>query len=227
MRFASFCLGADPCVCCGCSTVSGLCGACRQRLTVNHPCCDICAVPMSAGGICGICQRKPPPYTKVYAPFRYEYPADELISRFKHQADFAAGRVLLGLLVAHLQAADIPSPDILAPLPLHWRRQWRRGFNQTVWLAVRLARQLGCHCDIRILRRSRYVVPQQQLSRRQRQRNIRESFACRTDLTGRRVVLLDDVVTTGATVAEASRCLKKAGAEAVEIWCLARTPLIR
>lgn len=217
------------CLCCGFydSTGVGICCDCRRSLVRTDSTCAICALPLPVSGVCGQCQRQRPGYTKVVAPFIYQHPLDRLVGRFKYRGDFAAGNALLQIWLAYLSASQTPLPELLIPLPLHWRRQWGRGFNQTIWLAKRLARSLLFQYDSSALWRCRYGVAQQALSRQQRLRNMRGSFVCRRELTGLRVVLLDDVVTTGATIEAASRALVAAGAASVDIWCLARTPLLR
>lgn len=217
------------CLCCD-YPVAGeleLCRDCSNSLPVNSTCCRICALPMPQAGICPPCQRQAPSYNAINAPFLYTDPVAPLISAFKHRHDFAAGRVLTGLLADFLRGQAIPPGGLLVPLPLHWRRQWQRGFNQTVWMAKRLAKWFAVPCGTRVLTRVRHCRPQQELSRKARLREIRGSFACNRDLTGKNIILLDDVVTTGATVAEASRVLLAAGAERVDVWCLARAPLVR
>ncbi len=117
------------------------------------------------------------------------------------------------------------NPDLIVPVPLHWRRRFIRGFNQSQWLANYLGRQLNISVDNKLLMRIRNTPPQQQLRRKQRQKNLKGAFQVKRPVEGQHIALIDDVVTTGSTVSELSRLLKKAGASRVDIWCLARTPL--
>ncbi len=222
-------LRLSRCLCCGCCSAHGieLCDDCRRVFPANQVCCKICSIPLISDGLCGNCQRQPPAYDKIYAPFVYGYPIDRLIGDYKHCHSFAAGLALTHLLADMLGGADMTMPDLIVPVPLHWTRQWQRGFNQTIWMAKRLGRLLNCATDDRLLTRIKRGQPQQSLSREKRLKNIRGSFVCTADLAGTHVALLDDVVTTGATAQEASGCLKAAGAGRVDVWCLARTPLER
>lgn len=116
-------------------------------------------------------------------------------------------------------------PDLIVPVPLHWKRRFVRGFNQSQWLANYLGRQLNISVDNKLLTRIRNTPPQQQLRRKQRQKNLKGAFQVNDSLNGQHIALIDDVVTTGSTASELARLLKKTGASRVDVWCLARTPL--
>lgn len=204
--------------------------------------------------LCGECIAHPPAFDQCIAPLRYEFPISTLINRFKHQGHFCNSRVLADLLLDRLSNSDstqsktigldlekqnLPEenlsglnllnknkpPDLIVPVPLHWRRRFIRGFNQSQWLANYLGRQLNISIDNKLLSRTRNTPPQQQLRRKQRQKNLKGAFQVNHILKGQHITLIDDVVTTGSTASELSRLLKKAGASRVDIWCLARTPL--
>jgi ComF family protein len=167
------------------------------------------------------------------APLRYEFPVDSLISRYKYQGHFCSGAVLADILLAELfkdQLSDSirdqnKKPDLIVPVPLHWQRQFFRGFNQSQWLSQYLGQRLSIRVDAHLLKRCRNTPPQQGLKRTQRQKNLKGAFQVNRPVEGKHIALVDDVVTTGSTVSELSQLLKKAGATKVEIWCLARTPL--
>lgn len=114
-------------------------------------------------------------------------------------------------------------PQFLIPIPSHWRRRWHRGFDQTWLLANNLTRLCGIP-TLRGLRRTRFASAQHQLSRRERAANMHDAFTARCQLSGGHIALVDDVVTTGATATAATQVLLAAGADSVEVWCLARTP---
>jgi len=117
---------------------------------------------------------------------------------------------------------NVPRPDLLLPVPLHHRRRWQRGFNQTVLLAAPLAHWLGCEWREGLSRQKRGAV-QHQLNARQRRTNLHGAFRLEIAVAGRHIALLDDVITTGSTVGEISRLLLAQGAASVQVWCLCRT----
>lgn len=218
------------------ATETGLCAACLedlQSLRLPEPACSHCALPLtSATALCGHCLRLPPAFSLCVAPFCYYYPLDHLIARFKYNGCSASARLLSGLFCQHLEdfyrRSSLPLPQLVLPTPLHWRRHLERGFNQSELLARRAARALGLECPGRLLRRTRATRPQQALSRRDRGANVKGAFAVsrrgRARLAGRRVALVDDVVTSATTVREIARVLMVAGAAEVHVWALARTP---
>jgi ComF family protein len=216
------------CLLCGAASSGGtgldLCDGCRQSLPRNQTACARCAQPLARPGICGRCQRQPPPFAGSLAPWVYGPPLDELVLRLKGPAGMAPARTLGRLLAAELRTLNLPAPDLLIPVPLHRDRLRQRGFNQ----AALLARQLSAGLDIpwypNLLRKTRESADQRGLNRQQRQRNLRGCFTCRPLPADCHVALVDDVITTGATAWEASRALQAAGAAQVEVWSIARTP---
>lgn len=207
-----------------------ICTSCEAELPWLGGHCQVCALPLpSQGLVCGACLKKPPSFSKVEVPWRYAFPIDSLITRFKHQAKWPLGRLLGELLSQHLQHAfdeGLPRPDLLLPVPLADRRQRQRGFNQagllTEWLSTNLQLPLQAHWLQRVID----TPAQQQLDASTRKRNLRKAFALAPDssVSGRHVALVDDVLTTGATAESLARLLKKAGAARVDVYCLARTP---
>ncbi len=207
-----------------------LCSDCESELPWLGAHCRICALPLPAAGlICGSCQKTPPAFTRVEAPWRYAFPIDSLISRFKHQARWPLGRLLGELLARHLQHAfveSLPRPDYLLPVPLSKVRLRRRGFNQAAMLARWLSQPLRLPVAEDLLLRPQDTLAQQELNAAARRRNLRNAFALRepTTVVGRHLALVDDVLTTGTTAETLARLLLKAGAVRVDIYCLARTP---
>jgi len=178
----------------------------------------------------------PAPWSTLLAPCIYQWPISELVTRYKYNSDLQAGQalaVVLGQQVTeHYTGKQFP--DLLIPVPLHWRRRWHRGFNQSEWLAFQVIRywrnspeatteQKNLEVANKICRRIRFTPNQQGLSKHQRRLNLTGAFEIRADLTNKSVALLDDVVTTGSTVLEISRLLTSAGAANIDIWCLCRT----
>lgn len=221
-RRCMLCLGAAD-------TGRELCHACHLDLPWLGPGCRRCALPLpSDDQLCGQCQTSPPGFVRVVAPFRYAFPLDSLIPAFKYHRQYAFGRLMAELLAEALQEAyrDSPLPDCLVPLPLHRRRQARRGFNQATELGRPIARALDLPLETGVLRRVKATVSQQGLPAAERHRNLQGAFRCANaaPVEDRHVALVDDVVTTGASIRSATRTLLDAGAAQVSVWCIARTP---
>ncbi len=182
------------------------------------------------GLICGPCQKKPPAYKQVIAPWTYSFPVDTLISRFKHQSRWPLGHLLARLLGQYLQHrfdnTELTRPDCLLPVPMARKRLRERGFNQSLMLARWLSADLDLPHDEHLLLRPHETVAQQDLDAKTRQRNLLTAFALAPDaqVRGRHFALVDDVLTTGATAHSLARLLMDAGARQVDVYCLARTP---
>ncbi|WP_231702246.1 ComF family protein [Halopseudomonas litoralis] len=180
--------------------------------------------------LCGQCQHNQPAFVQVVTPFRYSFPLDSLIPSFKYHQQLTYGRLLARLLhqavAQHYQERQQALPDLLIPMPLHRVRQAQRGYNQALELARPIARLLKLPVDRHSLVRQRPTAPQQGLDAQARRRNLQNAFVCRHPerIAGKHIAMIDDVVTTGTTVNEASRILLDAGAASVSIWCVARTP---
>lgn len=228
-RRLSFRLLPGCCVQCGAGTLraADLCVACESDLPWNDRCCALCALPLTRNEQrCGRCQKVLPEFDLAHCALRYEWPLDALITRFKFVGDLAAGRVLSALMVAHLssrwRASPAPRPQLLIPVPLHAQRLRERGFNQALELARPIAQALALSLIVDGLCRQRATPPQTGLNALHRRRNMRGAFAINTDVQGRDVALVDDVVTTAATVRECAKVLKRAGAASVQVWAVAR-----
>ena len=220
------------CLLCGeqADTQQPICGHCEAELPWLGGHCQVCALPLPCQGlVCGACLKKPPSFTKVEVPWRYAFPIDSLINRFKHQAKWPMGRLLGELLSHHLQHAfdeGLPRPDMLLPVPLANKRQRERGFNQAEMLCTWLGKSLSLPMEPFWLRRIIDTPAQQQLDAATRKRNLRNAFALTPEckVNGLHLALVDDVLTTGATAERLARLLIKAGASRVDVYCLARTP---
>ena len=198
-----------------------LCRACHAALPWQGPACGRCALPLPQPGQCGQCLQAPPPLGDVHAVFNYAFPLDRLLPRLKFHRDFAAGRVLAQCMAERL--ARLPHPDALVPIPLHRARLRDRGYDQTLELARPLARGLGIPLLEHALARRKSTRAQSRLDADARQRNLRDAFHVDPRLGQvRHVVLVDDVMTTGATLHAAARALHRVGVQRVDAWVCAR-----
>ncbi len=203
-----------------------LCSACAAALPGLGHACPLCALPLpgAASGLpCGRCRERPP-YAATRAAYAYAPPLDRLVQEFKFAGRLGHARLLGELLAGHLETSGVPRPEMLLPVPLHPRRLRTRGYNQALELARPVARRLGVPLRARAGWRLRDTAAQSGLDAKARRRNVRGAFAVDGAVAGRRVAVIDDVVTTGHTVRELARALVAAGAERVEVWCLARAP---
>ena len=216
-------LPAQPCLLCGANTHDGLCcAACDAdlpRLTDDH--CPICALPTLAGSICGQCLKQPPPFDHTVAAFSYKFPLDKLIQALKYRDRL----ILVNFLADALTRSITTKPDCIVALPLHPARLRERGFNQSLLLARQISRRLDLPLLADACERVRNTPPQSSLPWKERDKNMRQAFACKpgADVRGKHVAVVDDVMTTGASIGELARALKKAGASEVSAWVVART----
>ena len=187
--------------------------------------CVLCAARSGAEAVCVACEAaltEAPATGQGIAVHEYRFPLDRLVQRFKSSGDLAVGR-WLAVRLAH-RVANEPRPDLLVAPPLTSRRLRERGFNQSLEIARVVGSRLGVPRVLRGVRKVRETPPQQGLGRRERRRNVRDAFRCSLPLAGRRVAIVDDVITTGATVGALARELRRAGARDVVVWTLARAP---
>ena len=210
---------------------ASLCAACREEaVAAMRHCCPRCAIPLpgrSGSSLCGRCLRRAPAYDRTMAAVAYTEPFAQLIRAFKYGAALAHAPVFADLL--HAGVADHPPRiDLVVPMPLSRERIAARGFNQSVEIGRMLAARLDRPLDTGSVLRIRDTPPQAALTWAARRRNVRGAFAVidarRAALAGRHVAVVDDVMTTGATLDELARTLKRAGAASVVNCVVARTP---
>jgi ComF family protein len=217
--------------CLVCGLIAGsenLCAGCAAELPYAGDTCRRCALPLpgNPGAVCGACLRSPPPWDEAVTAFDYAYPVRQLVQRFKFNRSLASGAVLAAELGRAVRRAG-SRPDVIVPVPLHGWRFFRRGYNQADLIARRLGCDLGLRVDAGLLRRRRRTSAQSGLDAVQRRRNVRGAFQVirrRNATLPRRVALVDDVMTTGATLEACARALRRAGVPSVFLWVAARAP---
>ena len=196
------------------------CSHCLARFP-SLPYCHHCGNTLTADAEhCGQCLISPRPWQRFYRLGEYQFPLRHLIHQLKFQRKFWLAQPL-GELMA--QQIDEPAP-LLLPIPLHPLRLLQRSFNQSSLIAQAIARQTGSQLDTRRLKRQRYTPPQHTLSKAQRQHNLEQAFILKGGKLPSHVALVDDVVTTGTTVAEAATLLRQAGVKRIDVYCLSFTP---
>lgn len=208
-----------------CGVVSGatpLCPRCQVDLPYHSlPRCAICAIPSTHGAICGACLKQTPSYTRSIAAFSYAFPIDALLQSLKYAGNLALTNILADPL-SHLAATE-PRPDMIIAMPLHPARLRARGFNQALEIAKVIGKQLAIPLHADVCQRTRDTPPQVSLPWKERDKNIKGAFACEMNLSGKKIALVDDVMTTGATLNELSKVLRKQGAAEISAWVVART----
>ncbi len=201
-----------------------ICRACLEDLPHNHfpcPCCG--AVLASATTIpCGTCQRQPPHFDRAHIPYRYAPPLIPFITGLKFHGRLANARWLSELFLTSLKPDAFSLPECLIPVPLHPTRLRERGFNQAMELARPLSQRLRLPLEPHTVQRHRYTPPQSELSGATRRRNLRGAFQLVAPISYQHVALIDDVVTTGSTLNELARVLRRGGVKTIQIWAITR-----
>ncbi len=210
--------------CAGTHEVTSICKKCYDHLPWNRTFCEQCGQPLPAqqpaGVLCAHCQLTSPPFTKARAPLRYAFPVDNSLKALKFRRQLWYVPAFAGLILPLLEKEFLHC-DALLPVPLHRWRQARRGFNQ----AFEICRPLRKECGLRIvtdIQRVRATQSQTGLTAAERRKNLRDAFALPGLLTCRHPLIVDDVITTGATVTQLARTLLRAGAESVSVVAVAQ-----
>lgn len=190
--------------------------------------CTLCSEPLPRsddGYLCGVCQKRGRSFNSCTAALLYLPPVSNMLQRLKYNDNLAFSLPLTRLLADTLQMRYRfePLPEVILPVPLHRSRLLKRGYNQSTVLARHISQYMKIPVHHRLLTREQATLPQLTLTPDQRRKNVRNTFSCAVN-GYRHVALMDDIVTTGATVEELSRLLKQHGAKTVDVWCIARTP---
>lgn len=216
-------LPAQPCVLCGQMSHAGhWCPACLASLPYLHPPhCPACALPEPTGRLCGRCLQHPPAFDRTTAVFAYQFPLDRLIQAMKYADQLVLAHVFGQQLAQRVSSSTLP--DCVIPMPLHPLKLRERGYNQALLLARVAARKHKLRLLPDAVQRVRNTPPQSSLHGDERENNMKNAFVCELDLRGRRVALVDDVMTTGASLNALALAVREAGAESAETWVVART----
>ncbi|MDO6512963.1 ComF family protein [Neptuniibacter sp. 2_MG-2023] len=216
----------DLCILClkPCNSRSGICRSCKKDLPWLNAQCSICALPLTnapENAICGQCLKKKPSFTQVNALFLYQFPIDHFIGKIKYTSKTQYIGHLAQLLLEH---CSLPSSvEALIPIPMHKVSLYKRGFNQAELLAFELGKKLKIKVDTHLLKKKKSTRRQMELKRSERLKNQRNVFQAK-DNHYKHVMLIDDVMTTGATLEAAAQTLIKAGTERIDVLVIARTP---
>ena len=209
------------CLLCLADCESDLCRACREslpQLPSEH--CPLCLLPTKDSCICGNCLKHPPVWTHALAALQYVFPIDAMIHSLKYQGNLAVAPILANLLLAKMN--HCPLPDVIIPVPLHPTKLQERGFNQALEISRHISRQINVPLLPHACVRTKDTFSQTELSWKKRLTNMRNAFECTTSLAHKHVALLDDVMTSGATLNELAKVVCKQGATGVSVWVIAR-----
>jgi len=214
-------LPAQPCLLCGAASPHGVwCKACDAALPyLNDALCPVCALPTFEGAVCGLCLRQPPHFARTVAAFAYAFPLAQVLQAYKFGERLELVHALAGQLAQRIESL----PDCIVPMPLHPLRLRERGFNQSLLLARELGKKLNVPVLPDACQRLRNTAPQSTLAWQARGNNMRKAFSCRTEVAGKHIAVVDDVMTSGASLNELAQALKQAGASEVSTWVVART----
>ncbi|MGE4560526.1 MAG: ComF family protein [Desulfobulbus sp.] len=223
-----------PPLCLGCSRRLDhsrpplFCAECRARLVfIGSPFCPCCGTPHATGAdhLCGTCLQNKYAFDLARSLLLYQPPTAELILRLKFSGQLSGLRTLGTLTAGSACLADLTPPDYIVPVPLHARRLRRRGFNQATLLAQSCFPQWQGRIRLHVLNRNRLAAPQSQLTGKERRDNLKQAFTLRPGvvLEGKTILLVDDVLTTGSTVNECAKVLRRGGAKRIEVFTVARS----
>lgn len=219
------------CIVCGIGILPSeefsICPGCRSRISfIRGRACLQCGKPIAESGIldtCPDCLDKKRSFTRGFSCVEYEGAIKEIIHRFKYGRQRHLMHPLAAIMVHKMKAVGLTDVDRVIPVPLHKRRERQRGFNQAELLARVIAREMGWKLDKKVLVRLQDTRSQSDLTKQERQRNVRDAFSLfpGVSLKGEKVLIVDDIYTTGSTMDSCSRALRQAEPEAIYIISLA------
>jgi len=210
----------QPCFLCGDINTQAICAACLNDLPYLKTVCLYCGMDLPISDVCGDCASTPPIFNQAKALFSYNYPVNILIQVAKFKKNFAVLKILGDLMGQHFKSEK--QPDVLIPIPLHFKRLDERGYNQSLEIANRIAFHTGIQVDNKSCQRVKNTAHQVGLSTKKRRRNLKDAFKVSNLPTQwQHIVLIDDVMTTGSTANELAKVLFNAGVQRVDVWCCA------
>lgn len=202
----------------------GCCLSCYEKLPFQTNACNICGQQFNApSDICGRCIESPPIFKRCFCAFSYQAPIREMIKSFKYQQQPALAKVLAKLLFQEIFDHQLDLPEALIPVPMHKSRLRQRGYNQAQLIANELAKLTNIKVDNSLLTKQSSGPPQASLSRNQRKTAVRGSFLASSKIPYSSVAIIDDVVTTGATISEITKILQQKGVDSIQVWAIAHT----
>lgn len=218
-------LFGGTCYLCRGDSKGTLCAECHADLPyLARPRCPQCASPSFGGIACGRCLADAPAYDATVAVFAYAFPADILVQGLKFRGELSLAPLLANEMAGEFGRQAAEAVDFAVPVPLHDTRLRERGYNQAMEIARGLAKLNGTTVMPDLCMRVRDTAAQLDLPLKERRANVRDAFSCRRAVEGKRIAVVDDVMTTGATLHEVAATLKKFGAKRVVNWVVARTP---
>ena len=233
-RIIEHLLPAQCLLCCLPSNNKLICKHCQDSLLQDRPCCQRCGLPLNKSQpFCGDCLKKEYAFTQLHALADYQKPYSTLLKKFKYTKQLINGELLAELLIQsithNVSKQQLSQIDYLLPVPLHNKKHQQRGFNQAQLLAEKISKQLNIPVLVEAIKRQKKTDPQEGLSLSKRKNNLRNAFITtgkqQAKLSGSYIVIIDDVVTTGATVNSLSQVLLNTGVQRVDVWCVCRTVL--
>lgn len=217
-----------PHKCFGCKTIikeaSAFCEVCYQELPFQSRTCAHCGQIFAADtDYCGRCINAPPFYDECFCPFEYQTPIKDLICALKYNDKAEYAKMIGRLLASEVKQHQISIPEAIIPVPIHISRLRSRGFNQAKLIADEVGRELNIKVFNNVITKTKATLPQAQQSLINRKKALHNCFAIQKKLSAQNVAIIDDVVTTGSTVNEIAKILKKNGVDYIQVWGLAHT----
>jgi ComF family protein len=223
-KFTQLLLPTTDCVACNYlkSQKQGFCTGCYHDLPHIQQSCLRCGLPVSADNQCA-CQAEDWPFSICLAACAYAFPVDALISQFKNQHKLSLSNTLGQLIVSQIQRQRLTLPELLIPVPAHADRLKQRGFNQAQEIANTVGAMLSIPVEGLAIQRGKLLTGQKKSGRQQRTLNVDNAFSLTKSITAKRVALIDDVITTGATTKAIAYLLREHGVADIQSWAVART----
>jgi len=204
-----------------------ICQYCQDTMPQITQACQLCARPLpNINTTCGHCLKQPPQFDQAWSAYLYQAPISQLIKQYKFQRKYSFGATLSQLMIQALEKAiqnrGLTLPDIIIPMPQHWRRTLQRGYNPSMQISHAIAKHFDLlHLPDHVIRH-RHTAYQNTQNAIQRKKNVHKCFKIVQDIPKGRVVILDDLLTSGASANALTECLKEKCVDRISVWSLAR-----